>query len=180
MNEVMSSNDCFVLFYSVSLFSLCFMANNHTSALQQNSLVQTISFGHNATRQSKESQNLPSFRKITLHKSLRQKHLLSCLKRHFFLIGLPNVNVVLELHLKIQKWKSNVSLSRAKYSALAHDNSQRREWPPTPVFLPGESHGQRSVADYSPCGRKDLDVTEQLSIPTWHIITIQKEWLLNS
>ena len=67
--------------------------------------------------------NLPSFRKITQHKSLRQKHLLSCLKRHFFLIGLPNVNIVLELHLKIQKWKSNVPLSRAKYSALAHDNS---------------------------------------------------------
>ena len=26
----------------------------------------------------------------------------------------------------------------------------RRAWQPTPVFLPGESHGQRSVADYSP------------------------------
>ena len=72
---------------------------------------------------SKSSQNLPSFRKITQHKSLRQKHLLSCLKRHFFLIGLPSVNIVLELHLKIQKWKSSVSLSRAKYSALAHNNS---------------------------------------------------------
>ena len=30
----------------------------------------------------------------------------------------------------------------------------RRKWQPTPVFLPRESHGQRSLADYSPWGRK--------------------------
>ena len=30
----------------------------------------------------------------------------------------------------------------------------RREWLPTPVFLPGESHGQRSLAGYSPWGLK--------------------------
>ena len=30
----------------------------------------------------------------------------------------------------------------------------RRKWPPTPVFLPGESHGQRSVTGYSPWDRK--------------------------
>ena len=35
--------------------------------------------------------------------------------------------------------------------------------PPTPVFWPGESHGQRSLAGYSPRGRKELDMTEQLS-----------------
>ena len=36
----------------------------------------------------------------------------------------------------------------------------RRKWKPTPVFLPGESHGQRSLADYGPQGRKELDTTE--------------------
>ena len=30
----------------------------------------------------------------------------------------------------------------------------RRKWQPTPVFFPGESHGQRSLMDYSPWGRK--------------------------
>ena len=39
----------------------------------------------------------------------------------------------------------------------------RREWHPTPVFLPGESHGQRSLAGYSPWGHKESDTTEQLS-----------------
>ena len=36
----------------------------------------------------------------------------------------------------------------------------RRVWQPTLVFLPGESHGQRSLADYSPWGHKELNVTE--------------------
>ena len=42
----------------------------------------------------------------------------------------------------------------------------RRKWQPTPVFLPGKSLGffllgRRSLADYSPCGRKESDTTEQ-------------------
>ena len=40
----------------------------------------------------------------------------------------------------------------------------RREWEPTPVFLPGESHGQRNLTGYSPWGPKELDTTEQLTL----------------
>ena len=36
----------------------------------------------------------------------------------------------------------------------------RRKWQPTPVLLPGKSHGQRSLAGYSPWGRKEPDMTE--------------------
>ena len=36
----------------------------------------------------------------------------------------------------------------------------RRRWHPTPVSLPGESHGQRSLVAYSPWGRTESDVTE--------------------
>ena len=35
-----------------------------------------------------------------------------------------------------------------------------RKWQPTPAFLPGESHGQRSLVSYSPRGCKDSDTTE--------------------
>ena len=35
----------------------------------------------------------------------------------------------------------------------------RREWPPTPVFFPGESHGQRSMAGYNPWGCKESNRT---------------------
>ena len=36
----------------------------------------------------------------------------------------------------------------------------RRKWQPTPVVLPGKFHGQRSLAGYSPEGRKELDMSE--------------------
>ena len=39
-----------------------------------------------------------------------------------------------------------------------------RKWQPTLVFLPGEFHGQRSLAGYSPWGCKESDMTEQLSL----------------
>ena len=37
---------------------------------------------------------------------------------------------------------------------------RRKVWQPTPVFLPGEFHGQKSLVDYSPWDRKELDMTE--------------------
>ena len=39
----------------------------------------------------------------------------------------------------------------------------RREWQPTPEFLPGKSHGQRSLVGYNPWGHKESDTTELLS-----------------
>ena len=36
------------------------------------------------------------------------------------------------------------------------------KWQPTPGFLPGKSHGQRSLVGYSPCGHKESDTTEWL------------------
>ena len=36
----------------------------------------------------------------------------------------------------------------------------RRAWQPTPVFLPGETHGQRNLASYGPWGCKESDMTE--------------------
>ena len=42
--------------------------------------------------------------------------------------------------------------------------SCRREWLPTPVFLPGEFPGQRILAGYSPWGHTELDVTEKLTL----------------
>ena len=42
----------------------------------------------------------------------------------------------------------------------------------TPVSLPGESHGQRSLAGYSPLGSKESDTTEvtQYALPHMHVL----------
>ena len=42
--------------------------------------------------------------------------------------------------------------------------SGRRAWQPTPVLLPGEFHGQRSLAGYSLCGHKELDMIDRLTL----------------
>ena len=39
----------------------------------------------------------------------------------------------------------------------------RRKWQPTPVFLLGKSHGQKSLAGYTPWSHKESDMTEQLT-----------------
>ena len=40
--------------------------------------------------------------------------------------------------------------------------NRRRQWHPTPVLLPGKSHGRRSLVGCSPWGREELDTTEQI------------------
>ena len=58
--------------------------------------------------------------------------------------------------------------------------SWRRKWQPTPVFLPEKSHKWRNLVGYSPCGRKELDMTERLHFlygcvekeSTWQIINL--------
>ena len=42
--------------------------------------------------------------------------------------------------------------------------SWRRKWQPTPVFLPGKSHRQRSLVGYSPWGHTESDLTEQAHV----------------
>ena len=47
----------------------------------------------------------------------------------------------------------------------------RRAWQPTPVFLPGQFHGQRSLAGYSSWGREELDMAEWPQL-THYVITV--------
>ena len=44
--------------------------------------------------------------------------------------------------------------------SLSREDPLRRAWQPTPIFLPGESHGQRSLVGYSPQGLTKSDTTE--------------------
>ena len=48
----------------------------------------------------------------------------------------------------------------------------RKQRHPTPVFLPGEPQGLRSLASYSPCSRKESDTTGQLTYTHTHTMKI--------
>jgi len=50
----------------------------------------------------------------------------------------------------------------------------RREWQSTPVFLPGESHGQRSLEVYTPWGCKESDMTEVTEYEHKHVLVVTK------
>ena len=54
-------------------------------------------------------------------------------------------------------------LKRSGYNPWVGKIPWRRTWQPTPVLLPGESHGQRSLAGYSPWGCKESDMTAPLT-----------------
>ena len=53
---------------------------------------------------------------------------------------------------------------RPEFDPRVGETPWRREWLPTPVFWPGESHGQRSLAGSSPWGLQEPDTAEELSL----------------
>ena len=68
--------------------------------------------------------------------------------------GLPRRLSGKESACQCRKWK------RLGFNPWVRKIPWSRKWHPTPVFLPGESHGQRSLMGYSLWGRKEWDVTE--------------------
>ena len=57
--------------------------------------------------------------------------------------------------------------------------AKRRQWHPTPVILPGKSHGQRSLVGCSPWGQEESDMTEWLHF-TFHFPALEKEMAAHS
>ena len=72
------------------------------------------------------------------------------------------MNLTLTTSLVAQMVKNLWKCRRPGFSPWVGKILWRRKWHPTPVLLPGKSHGQRSVVGYSPRGRKDSDTTERL------------------
>ena len=68
---------------------------------------------------------------------------------HFFLDCYSGINMITDTYAVCFLWKLEIC------------KDWRRKWQPTPVLLPGESHGERSLVGYSPWGRRESDTTEQ-------------------
>ena len=59
-----------------------------------------------------------------------------------------------------QKEKKLPAMQETRVQSLGREDSLEKEWQTTPVFLPGESQGQRSLLGYSLWGCKESDMTE--------------------
>ena len=62
----------------------------------------------------------------------------------------------------LQWWRTCLPVKGSSVGVwpLGQEDPRRRAWQSTPVFLPGESHRQKSLAGYSPWGRKESNTTE--------------------
>ena len=56
--------------------------------------------------------------------------------------------------------KNPPAVQETQVQSLSPEDLLEEAWQPTPVFLPGESHGQRSLAGYRPQGHKEMDMIE--------------------
>jgi len=56
----------------------------------------------------------------------------------------------------VESLPANAEDPDKRVQSLYQKNSWRRKWQPTPLFLPGETHGQRSVVNYCPWGCKRI------------------------
>ena len=63
--------------------------------------------------------------------------------------------------------KSLPAMQETQVQSLDREDPWRRKWQPTSVFMPGKSHGRRSLAGYTPWVCKESDMTEV----TWHAHT---------
>ena len=90
-----------------------------------------------------------------------------------------NQNIVLSLrhfgaYQVAQMVKNLPAMQETWFNPWVRKVPWRRRWQPTSVFLPGEFHGQRSLAGYRPWGRKESDKTEWLT-HTYSWITLGKK-----
>ena len=79
---------------------------------------------------------------------------------HLRTIGRIYLNLVAQT---VKNAVKNLQYRKSSFDPWVRKISWRKEWLPTPVFLPGESHGQRSLVGYSPWGSKESDTAEQLT-----------------
>ena len=79
----------------------------------------------------------------------------------------PGISLVAEMIKNLPAMKETWVWSLDRKGPL------EEEWQPTPVFLSGEFHGQRSLTGYSPCGHKELDMTKWRTCAKY----CAKDWL---
>ena len=75
-------------------------------------------------------------------------------------MGIRDWSMTLWASLVAQVVKNLSAVLETRFRSLSWEDPLEKGMATSPVFLPGEFHGQRSLAGYSPCGCKESDTTE--------------------
>ena len=75
--------------------------------------------------------------------------------------------------------KESVYCKRPRFDPCVRKIPWRRAWQPTPGFLSGKFHVQRSLASYSLCGPKEMETTEQITLTFFNQLSLLFFKLLN-
>ena len=80
-----------------------------------------------------------------------------------FFFFFPSLTLLFKgLPCSSQMVKNLPAMQETWVQSLDQEDPLEKDWQPTPVFLPGESHGQRSLVGYSPWSYKESDTTKRL------------------
>ena len=155
---------------------VCFGVNTHlvSSVLSRESTIDSLSFLRlllfwNISYQFRLSEEILNDCVLCLVFSFHHGILLCCHPRIPFLFlpcWISFILLCLSLYCFILLFSGKEPTSkcrrckRRRFNPWVGKIPWRRAWQPTPVFLPGESHGRRSLVGYSPWDCKELDTTE--------------------
>ena len=84
-------------------------------------------------------------------------------KKEFLIIG-ENKTLKKRVFLVVQMVKNLPAMQGTQVQSWDWEYPWRREWLPSPVFLPGKIHGQSSLASYGPLGHQQWDMTEWITL----------------
>ena len=80
------------------------------------------------------------------------------------------------LSLVAQMVKNSPAMQETQVWSLGQEDLLEKEWVPTPVFSPGEFHGQKNVVGYRLWGRKESDMIERLTLAFWPFHRLSWTW----
>ena len=88
-------------------------------------------------------------------------------------------SLVIRYFFSYTRMWSLIVIMKIAYSSWVGKMPWRRAWQPTPVFLPGESHGQRILVGYNPWGGKESNTTEHTHTRQFRIFNDLSKLYLN-
>ena len=127
---------------------------------------RTVGFNRNAVGSRLIANVLPCPLKACHQQLFKQSWVKSLIEvRSWFSFPLNlNIHVMPYLPWWLCQWRVHLQCRRPGFNPWVGKIPWRRKWQPTPVLLPGKSHGQRSLAGYSPWGHKESDTIERLTL----------------